>query len=1438
MKTITPLFILLAFARESLAQLSGPLSGTLGPAMFHVVDTISVESGDSLTLLPGTTFQFDGPYPFNISGTLFAEGTETDSIIFSTDIVDNRRRWQGLRFYDSGGSRSALAFCVIQNAVRFTPSGGGVDCYESSPSFSNCIIRGNESRCGGGVYCWSTSSPIFRECTFVGNSTSQFGGGAYCASNSSPHFIECVFEENHARSYGGGVYCQNRSSPTFTNCSITDNEAGSSSREGGGGVYCESSSSMFDSCNISNNRALGTDLYGGGVYLHGSSPTFTKCTLEGNSAHMGGGMCCLEYSSPICTDCILDSNLSTGSGGAVYCVDSSPSFTSCTISSNFANQSYWISYGGGVYCVRSSPSFTHCTISGNTAGNWGGACCANLSSPAFTNCTLSGNVARSGGGVFCYYSTSPVLVNCVLTENSAEEGGGVSCYPGSSPTLKNCTLAGNSASNHRGGGVLCSHSSAIISHTIIAFSRRVGIYFENYENDQIEYCDIFGNTASNVVGGPPGIGQISMTNANGDSCDQYFNIFLDPMFVDTAENDFHLSSGSSCIDAGNPFLPPDSDGTAIDIGAFHFPQEPIDVSLSVDSLDFGSILYRSESVLSFWIRNPTSEILRAAGIWTTNASIFHVNPSSAQVSPFDSVQIEVTFTPLRDTTCLDSVHLTFLGLDEMETVILKGVGIFDCHVLEGNVSGNLSAHCSPYYVLGDLKVEQAETLAIEAGVELLFDVPCGLEVNGLLLARGTTQDSIVFTCDTLVNPNHWGGIRFVHAQDSSRLEFCLIEHGVAPGEWPENSGGGVYCRYSSPIIAHCTFLGNMAAAYGGGMYCEDSSPVVTYSTFTDNSAGQGGGVCCRYSSSPTFTNCLFLDNSATTGGGVYGFYATLTFTNCVLSDNLAGSGGGFACMQTSATLTNCLIDNNTAVYAGGGVNCDGSRSVYMNGCRIQGNRVAGDSPYAGNGGGVYCDVSSPNLTNCIIAENWASSTGGGVYCRYRSSPRFVNCTIIRDSSANEGGGLYCSDSSPSFNSTVIAFCANEGLYFEDSENSQIKYCDIFGNGGTDIAYKDNDASNGPPNTGEISITNANGDSCDQYYNIFLDPMFSAAGLGDYHLLPDSPCAAAADPTDSPPTDIEGNPRPSPPGTLPDIGAYESGSGGHPWAFNLISPPRGDTCWTPDTTLVWHVPFNPETNDTIRYEVWVDSTSYFATAWEAASGLLDTFFHISGLSDDHSYFWTVHASDLNSDGMWAESPLMFYTYFPEPPSSFSLLSPEDSSQLSPGEVNFCWQVAHDPDPNDIVAYTLHLAASDTSFAYSMGSDTCWTFDVGALGVQDSSLVVWWIEARSTYPKSTIESASRYSFYAPRRIPANFALHQNYPNPFNPTTVIRYDVPQADKVSLTIYNLLGQRVATLFDGRQAAGSHTISWDAADLPSGVYFCRMNTPEFVQTRKMLLVK
>ncbi len=93
------------------------------------------------------------------------------------------------------------------------------------------------------------------------------------------------------------------------------------------------------------------------------------------------------------------------------------------------------------------------------------------------------------------------------------------------------------------------------------------------------------------------------------------------------------------------------------------------------------------------------------------------------------------------------------------------------------------------------------------------------------------------------------------------------------------------------------------------------------------------------------------------------------------------------------------------------------------------------------------------------------------------------------------------------------------------------------------------------------------------------------------------------------------------------------------------------------------------------------------------------------------------------------------------------------------------------------------------------------------------------------------------------PEGFSLAQNYPNPFNPTTTISYRLPESRRVTLDIYNLTGQRVATLVDGVQSAGEHTIEWNSTDnagnrVASGVYIYRLEAGDFIASKKMTLVK
>ena len=98
------------------------------------------------------------------------------------------------------------------------------------------------------------------------------------------------------------------------------------------------------------------------------------------------------------------------------------------------------------------------------------------------------------------------------------------------------------------------------------------------------------------------------------------------------------------------------------------------------------------------------------------------------------------------------------------------------------------------------------------------------------------------------------------------------------------------------------------------------------------------------------------------------------------------------------------------------------------------------------------------------------------------------------------------------------------------------------------------------------------------------------------------------------------------------------------------------------------------------------------------------------------------------------------------------------------------------------------------------------------------------------KSTESSGNNISY--------DYNLAQNYPNPFNPTTTINYSIKSAGEVTLKIYDMLGTELASLVNESQEAGSYSVEFNAANLPSGMYVYRISTNNFVDTKKLILLK
>jgi hypothetical protein len=89
-----------------------------------------------------------------------------------------------------------------------------------------------------------------------------------------------------------------------------------------------------------------------------------------------------------------------------------------------------------------------------------------------------------------------------------------------------------------------------------------------------------------------------------------------------------------------------------------------------------------------------------------------------------------------------------------------------------------------------------------------------------------------------------------------------------------------------------------------------------------------------------------------------------------------------------------------------------------------------------------------------------------------------------------------------------------------------------------------------------------------------------------------------------------------------------------------------------------------------------------------------------------------------------------------------------------------------------------------------------------------------------------------------LPTEYGIEQNYPNPFNPSTEIRYQLPENNFVTIEVFDILGSKITTLVNGEMEAGYHSVTWNAGNLASGVYFYKIQSGSFSAIKKLMLLK
>jgi len=793
----------------------------------------------------------------------------------------------------------------------------------------------------------------------------------------------------------------------------------------------------------------------------------------------------------------------------------SPSVVAGTIIEGF-------NYSGAIVTFSGTES-SSCILSGFTVtGGTNSGVLGHGTQATIEHNVITGNYTSSysygpGGGLD---SCNGLIQFNAITNNSAQTGGGLQDCNG---TIQFNVITSNSAvgslSETASGGGLAS-CNGLIANNVIAFNRAVsrysawggGLYDCNgaivnnviYGNRAyagyfygsggglcgcgglIANCIVWGNTVwwgvSNQLEGsaPPLYCCVQNWPTTGTS-----NLATDPQFVDPAHGNFHLQSGSPCIDHGYTYYLPgnyfaDLDGncrlagSSVDIGCY-------ESNSSKDS--DGDLLSDSDEAARG--TNPNNADTDGDGLGDGIEVLRGTDPlvpnvwSGICVPCESSVIQKALFVAFSTETITLSPrvyyeNLSFLGKSLTLTSTSPSNGpIMDATVIDGRQLGSV------VYLAGTGQMGAVRGLTLRNGFGL---------TGGCVNGGGTLA--------TIENNKILGG----QASLGGGISGCdgVVRNNTISGCLATNGGGLFGCNGT---IADNTIFSNTASDQGGGL--RSCAKTIQRNTISDNRAQSGGGlsVC----SGAVLDNAILRNSAALDGGGVYNCNG-LVLRNKVSRNSAQISGGGIAfCL---GTIEQNEITTNSAQNLGGGVAyCSGS---------VRRNTISGNT--AANGGGLAeCNGS---IARNVVSSNTAVSFGGGLYnCGDPYSGFTIQNNIVYWNGAGAaGGGLYLCNVAIE-NCTVYGNQVTSGTGGGIANSSgAIRNCILWNN--TAASYS------------QLRDTPIPFYSCIQDWalggtgNISLDPVLANPAAGDFHLLANSPCIDAGGAVTGLHEDFEGNHRPN------------------------------------------------------------------------------------------------------------------------------------------------------------------------------------------------------------------------------------------------------------------------------------------------------------------------
>jgi len=878
-------------------------------------------------------------------------GTDpNDPAVVAATVIDCENSGRGLNFHSGENASSVLSGFTITNGSSGSSNfGGGIFCYESSPTISHCIITGNSANLnGGGIHCRYSSSPRISYCKITGNSAVDDGGGIYCFRYSNPLVNNCMITGNSAVNHrnpgkGGGIFCEFSSSPTITNCTITNNRANGD----GGGIF----------------------------YRHSGNVKITNSIIWGNTAASGSDISLqddsyltVSYSDVEKTSIEYNCTLTWGDG----CINSNPEFISAS-AFHIGPNSPCINAGDPNYIaihgekdIDGEPRIIYGRIDIG-ADEVIDKPVIKISSPEFHFFAIEGGV-NPELQILEIQNMGNVLLNWLITEDcswlSVEPNSG-SCLMGE---INAATLSVDIA-NLTKGNYFCElvisdpcadNSPQIVEVDLVIQGPIIDLSVTEF---QFQAFEGGSNSADQTLS----ISNVGGSTLNWEITEDCGWLTVEPDSGSCSmgeSNEVTLSVDITDLTKGNytyelVILDPYAENSPQIVDVNLVIMSPI-IGLSVTEFQFHALEGGS---------NPADQILSISNVggstlnWeiTADCGWLTVEPDSGScyVGEVNEVAISVDIAGLASDayTC----NLTILDAYAEKSPRVVTVNL------------NMYPFEDALYVPSEYPTIQA---AIDAAVDgnIIIVAPgtytgnsnCDIDLQGkaITLKSLSGPENCIIDAQNAFNRRGF----YFHSGEgpNSIISGFTIKRGSANGA--NAKGGGIHCSGSSPTIENCIITNNKAIfgrhAYGGGIYCvSNSNPVIIGCTISGNRAkgyehnggyAYGGGIYCTANSNPVITGCTISGNRAQGGRG--GDERGIPPAPPGGGGN--AYGGGIYCSSTA--IENCVIVSNVA---DGG---DGGDGIYM--CGAPGGSAAA--------GGIYCGAGT-SIENCTVVGNTATGGQGG-----------------------------------------------------------------------------------------------------------------------------------------------------------------------------------------------------------------------------------------------------------------------------------------------------------------------------------------------------------------------------------------------------------------------------------------------------------------------------